>query len=664
MKKLFTALLILLLLITAAGCQKNSSDTPTPSEPETDIPEKEPDQPAVCDLKYRTFYNTRRISGEFRSSYITFGGEGEFRIVEYGKEDPEFIDGTWKANGIECVLTVGGSTSGSFNKIVFEILEDETLLLKSQLITSVVNDEFSEKTSSVTYYNTANGGKKGSSLKLGNDGTFALTEVKGDSKKVIEGMFGREKDALMFSNFEVFESLNKEKVYNFTLLIGKDGLTLNDDLICSKKGDLFTTDGEKTSAELPESHWIHAPIEDVLSDYLPSVDFNSDGTFVFTENCYNGFGYYNGTWEITQKGYVCHVTDASSMEGRAGADVKEIVFEVKGEGVLVLKTNLCMSMDGDEFDSRKLHTVIYYNASMDSPDKSRIELTNNGTFRLVEVNGTGELTVEGVYGKDMEFLMFSNFPAFDDFNGNKVQNFEFQQMPDGSLVLNEDLMFSHKGDVFTIDGKLPETPQPGGSGVRFVHEPIEDVNESYLPEIVLEDNGRFVLTENCYAGMGQYLGTWKIKDNFIKLTVDDASSMQGFTGGDVKEITFELNGENVITLKTDLCMSRNGDRFRQNNTTRIIYINSSQDSDPAYIELTSDGKFAMAESSGKGWITIEGVYGQEGPYLMFSNFTPFEGADGELIENFEFEQKDQGVIELLRDLCNSKKGDLFTVTGD
>ena len=71
--------------------------------------------------------------------------------------------------------------------------------------------------------------------------------------------------------------------------------------------------------------------------------------FDFTENVYAGFGHFIGWYEKTDKAYLCHVDDASTMEGFAGADTKLIEFEIKDANTLILKTDLCMSMAGELF---------------------------------------------------------------------------------------------------------------------------------------------------------------------------------------------------------------------------------------------------------------------------------------------------------------------------
>ena len=86
--------------------------------------------------------------------------------------------------------------------------------------------------------------------------------------------------------------------------------------------------------------------------YLPMIEFywGDRDTFVFTENLFSGMGEIYGTFEKTDKGYVCYVEDAHALQGFAGADVTKIEFEKKDSNTLILKTDLCLSQAGDLFN--------------------------------------------------------------------------------------------------------------------------------------------------------------------------------------------------------------------------------------------------------------------------------------------------------------------------
>ena len=178
---------------------------------------------------------------------------------------------------------------------------------------------------------------------------FGIVEIEGNYEvelKLIgivdyepQGVFGETK-AIFFANVE-------------------DGvLILENDLGVSRAGDVFTLDGilpKEYEGPMGDSlgnyrsEWKHKPIADVAEQYLPSVVFDSAGMFTFTENCYAGMASYIGWYEKKEDGFICHVDDASQLQGFKGDDVTLIEFERKGS-TLILKTELCMSMIGDEFE--------------------------------------------------------------------------------------------------------------------------------------------------------------------------------------------------------------------------------------------------------------------------------------------------------------------------
>ena len=98
--------------------------------------------------------------------------------------------------------------------------------------------------------------------------------------------------------------------------------------------------------------WIHEPITDVAEQYLPSITIATDYSFKLIENCYAGMGQYQGYCQKTDDGWACDVTDASKMQGFKGDDVKLIKFIEGKDGSLILKTELCMSREGDVFKTK------------------------------------------------------------------------------------------------------------------------------------------------------------------------------------------------------------------------------------------------------------------------------------------------------------------------
>lgn len=85
-------------------------------------------------------------------------------------------------------------------------------------------------------------------------------------------------------------------------------------------------------------------------------------------------------------------------------------------------------------------------------------------------------------------------------------------------------------------------------------------SEPYLPELVLNPDGTFILTENLFEGMGHYSGTYTAEDYNLTLHVSSVD-FSGFAGDDVKEIRFEALSEDALELMNDLCGSMKSDMW-------------------------------------------------------------------------------------------------------
>ena len=335
------------------------------------------------------------------------------------------------------------------------------------------------------------------------------------------------------------------------------------------------------------------------------VWFGKDGSFVLTDNTHDGFYEMQGTWSISENVITLDV-DKSGL-----GNFTKVLFEISDENKIILKTMLAGSMSDDVFTTEKPvwtpssvstsapatkpeptkpeptktpdsgpsssdEYIAYYNADQNNPfGNSFIEFHDDGTFSLTEVQGMGAFLINGLYGRQGNTLLFSNFDNdLYDSGGGKIYNFEMDIIDEDTLVLLEDLTDSKKGDMFTTSGKKPAGSGGSSSGGssssgpmyingEFVmkHDPSVGVPEQYEPSIKFETNGEFVFTENCYAGMGQYKGWYEVSEIEYILHVEDASTMQGFAGQDVKKIIFKIKDPNTIVLSTDLCMSLVGDEF-------------------------------------------------------------------------------------------------------
>ena len=342
----------------------------------------QPEQTKTWDLAGKTYYNTVDDYDNIDHSRIWFGKDGSFVLTDDFYDGYYEMSGTWSVKENVITLDVESTGVGNYTKVLFEVQDDDTIVLKTMIAGSKSDDVFTttkpaddsgktnnephgtvdwKKDFTITdghnkYYNTTSHGLDPSYVDLYDDGSFLFVEVVGMGAEQIIGTYGQEGDVLMFSNFmNKFYDWNGNEVYNMEMrIIDNDTLVLMTDLQGSMVGEVFTTSGE-----LPEGldtwsvHKIytHAPIEGTPAQFLPTLELNKDGTFVFTENVYAGMAHYRGTWMETPGGYiVCDATDNKELQGFAGQDVETIIFEYAEPNTLVLNTDLCMSLKGDTFN--------------------------------------------------------------------------------------------------------------------------------------------------------------------------------------------------------------------------------------------------------------------------------------------------------------------------
>ena len=346
-----TAKILILLCSIFILC----SCTPKP-EPETE----------GFDLSGKTFYNTAERFLDADDAKIWFGKDHSFVLTDSSADGSDEITGTWSVSENVCTLNVEHSSFGSFSKILFEIKDEDTLILKTSVHDSYSEDVYSTTRpervqapepddGSKTYYNIHD---NSCSLTLRDDKTFLLKDSNGKDSIEVNGVYGEAGNVYMFSNFPKFNDRNGDMLYNFEFFIFNDEIVISmTDLYGSKQDDIFTLTGvlpegfseEQFNEKNFIDRWIHYPDGETLDIYLPYVDFGSDGRFEFTENFYSGMFTFTGTYEETDNGFICHVDEDSKIQGYKGGDVDTIVFEYTAPGTMMLKTEICMSREGDLF---------------------------------------------------------------------------------------------------------------------------------------------------------------------------------------------------------------------------------------------------------------------------------------------------------------------------
>ncbi len=95
---------------------------------------------------------------------------------------------------------------------------------------------------------------------------------------------------------------------------------------------------------------------------------------------------------------------------------------------------------------------------------------------------------------------------------------------------------------------------------RFLHSGGEDVfiTKELIPQLLLNDDGTFLLNENNNRFMQTVTGTYAIEDNVLTLFVVNSNVVVN------DEILFNIVDENTISLQQDLYESKNGSEFSIN----------------------------------------------------------------------------------------------------
>ena len=329
---------------------------------------KKAEEPAAkYDLAGKTYYSHNDEYDSVNPSSVWFGKDGSFVMRDNYFDGWYEINGTWSLSENVATLDVSETGVGNYDKIRFEIRDDSELVLKTSLAGSKSDDVFKDIKPEANdakeliytfYYNVDQDSTNLSNIELRSDGTFTLKDMNDFSIFEYSGTY------VLIGNNLILNLDHETDGMSQLFMDWKDENTfvLLTDLGVSRSGDRFCMPGTDPGIPGPEgapslenSEWRHEKITDLNDDYLPTIKFDSAGMFDFTENLYSGFGHFIGWYEKTDSSYLCHVDDASTVQGFAGADTKLIEFEIKDANTLILKTDLCMSMAGEKFEKILSH---------------------------------------------------------------------------------------------------------------------------------------------------------------------------------------------------------------------------------------------------------------------------------------------------------------------
>ena len=514
------------------------------------------------DIAGKTYYNTVDEYGNSEHSKVWFGKDNSFVINDNFFDGSYEISGKWSINENVINLEVEKTGVGEFKTIKFEITDDDNLVLRTALAGSKFADSFTTtkpqpstdtvKFTHGTYYNITQNSKQRSYVELRADNSFALIDRNDFGIFEFNGTYSQDKNMLSLKCVNDPEN----RVFDFLISDAKT-LILQNDVGVSATGDKFSI------------------------DFDPNAENNNTNTNTNTGNvpCTEIKTQYNNYWAYKGvKGFTLGVTLVPSNT------TDKVTYTSDNLAVVEIDQNgVCSAVGGGttkihikcgnvekvvNFETRDPDTTFtdfgtYYN---ETGCMQYIELKKDGKFKLVDNIAGDFVEVSGLYSREKDVLMFSNFESFKDQNGKAVNNFVFKIKDNETIILLNDLHGSVTNNVFK---KMSEGPICGiefddsSAGTRYVYTGASaaDTQPQFLPYFELYNDQTFLFYENLFAAMGSYTGKCSFMGSNMSCKVEKID-FSGFAGDNVKEINFTFKDDNTIILKTDLCMSLTGDEFK------------------------------------------------------------------------------------------------------
>ncbi|MBR0385490.1 MAG: hypothetical protein IJI05_02970, partial [Erysipelotrichaceae bacterium] len=215
-------LMTLLLLITGCSDGKNT---------------------AAYDLAGKTYYNTIDEYGNTDHSQIWFGKDGSFVMKDNFAEGYYEITGTWSIKENVCTLDVSSSGVGNYKTILFEIQDNDTIVLKSSLAGSRSNSYFTtaeikgEPITFGTYYNYSQNEGDLDYIEIKADGSFMLVNRYSEPITETKGTWALKDKMLTMTYYKD----GMENIFEMEIKDPKNLVLLND-MGPSATGDIFSID--------------------------------------------------------------------------------------------------------------------------------------------------------------------------------------------------------------------------------------------------------------------------------------------------------------------------------------------------------------------------------------------------------------------------------------
>ena len=355
-----------------------------------------------------------------------------------------------------------------------------------------------------------------------------------------------------------------------------------------------------------------------------SVRISDDGRFVLKDNYSAGTNEITGTWTLSDNTYTLKV-ESSKM-----GNYQTILFEVKDNDTLILKTDLLGSKAEQTFSSDPNAEMIslsndddfkygQYNniTKTNSYYRSYIMLYSKGTFSYVDTDNVNSIVIGGKFTRSSD-----RFTCTYEEGGAK-KTFDLQIKDDGTLVLLNELGDSRTGDIFSnkTDTGNPNAEIPCTAVSILNHKPNVDDNEpSWNIQAV-------PVPENTTDQMYYYSGDTSILeiDQAGNVTVHKAgyTYIQVVCGNAEQTAYLSVNATGPVSVYFDpgvysielgsgtqlnaIVQSKNGNE-------KLTYYSS----DPSIVKVSASG-YVTGLQLGKASITARTSNGVEGSINVYVN---------------------------------------------
>ena len=280
----------------------------------------------------------------------------------------------------------------------------------------------------------------------------------------------------------------------------------------SEDTELETIALSKTPKTSLEGSYIS--IKSGMSPYEPSLMLFQDGTFEFTENCYEGLKIYKGSFSADATTLKCKVTEQKP----AGFDKSELTFKRINDSILEIQDNICATMAGDLFvfvnQFKAYGTFVSTSKNFVENYEPYITFKDDGTFEMTEnlLSGMGNYT--GIYQYDGNaFVCKVQTVSFSGYAGADAKQIYFRKLAADRIYLCGNLCGSAAGDNFVAkDAPSAEPSSTEKKGTVFIVEGADSnrIKVRKSPGLSGEDTG-----ERKYSGE--------------KVTVYEETSKDGYT---------------------------------------------------------------------------------------------------------------------------------------